>query len=176
MPKYSIRQTMFLLLGRKSTQSTSQLTDTEKKLTTCQPKIVMLQARPTHWCTRAIPNTNKVTKVTTQGRIPDTTPIYLNLYINLDESTQLLTELTGTTPTPMYRCSTQLLLITSNLTRTIIVNSSHLLDLVSFITRTLQGKIHTFDYRKNPEEKKIAKIQLFTTQENQPNQSQKTTI
>ena len=88
------------------------------------------------------------------GRTPDTTPIYLNLYINLDESPQLLTELTGSTPTPTYRCSTQLLLITSNLPRTIIVNSSHLLDLVSFITRTLQGKIYAFDYIKNPEEKK----------------------
>ena len=137
MPKYSTRQTMFLLLGRKSTQSTSQLTDTEKKLTTCQPKKVMLLARPTPRCTRAIPHTNKVMKVTTQGRTPDTTPIYLNLYINLDESPQLLTELTGTTPTPTYQGSTQLLLTTTNLSRTIIVNFSHLLDLVSFITRTL---------------------------------------
>ena len=90
MPKYSIRQTMFLLLSRKSTQSTSQLTDTEKKLTTCQPKKVMLLARPTPWCTRAIPHTNKVTNVTIQDRTPDTTPIYLNIYINLDESSQLL--------------------------------------------------------------------------------------
>ena len=137
MSKYSTRQIMFLFLGWKSIQSIFQLIDIEKKLIICQLKKVMLLVRPILKCTRAIPHTNKVTKVTTQGRTPDTTPIYLNLYINLDESPQLLTELTGTIPTPTYRCSTQLLLITLNLSRTIIVNFSHLLDLVSFITRTL---------------------------------------
>jgi len=137
MSKYSTRQTLFLFLGWKGIQSTFQLIDIEKKSIICQLKKVMLLVRPTPRCTRAISHTNKVTKVTTQGRSQDKTPIYLNLCINLDESPQLLTELTGTTPTPTYRCKTQLLLITSNLSRTIIVNFSHLLDLVSFITRTL---------------------------------------
>ena len=137
MSKYSTRRIIFLFLGWKSIQSIFQLIDIEKKLIICQLKKVMLPVRPTPRCTRAIPHTNKVNNVTTQRRTPDTTPTYLNLYINLDESPQLLTELTGTIPTPTYRCSTQLLLITLNLSRTIIVNFSHLLDLVSFITRTL---------------------------------------
>ena len=127
MSKYSTLRIMFLFLGWNSIQSIFQLIDIEKKLIICQLKKVMLLVRPTPRSTRAIP----------QGRTPDTTPTYLNLYINLDESPQLLTELIGTTPTSTYRCSTQLLLITSNLSRTIIVNFSHLLDLVSFITRTL---------------------------------------
>ena len=140
MSKYSTRRIMFLFLGWKSIQSIFQLIDIEKKLIICQLKKVMLLVRPTPRSTRVIPHTNKVTKVTTQGRTPDTTPIYLDLKpicINPDESPQLLTELTGKTPTPTYLCSTQLFLITSNLSRTIIINFSHQPDLVSFITRSL---------------------------------------
>ena len=104
MSKYSTRQIMFLFLGWKSIQSIFQLIDIEKKLIICQLKKVMLLVRPTPRCMRAIPHTNKVTKVTTQSKTLDTTPIYLDLYINLDESPQLLTELTGITPTPTYQC------------------------------------------------------------------------
>ena len=104
MSKYSTRRIIFLFLGWKSIQSIFQLIDIEKKLIICQLKKVMLLVRPTPRCTRAIPHTNKVTKVTTQSKTLDTTPIYLDLYINLDESPQLLTELTGITPTPTYQC------------------------------------------------------------------------